>query len=80
MRHQMESVDSRRLRAGRSLKAALLVSALAFAVLLANLILAVPDASVVRVSLPARIALDDAQGEPELPRTSGSPWDEPDTT
>ena len=31
MRHQMESVDSRRLRAGRSLKAALLVSALAFA-------------------------------------------------
>ena len=56
------------------------VSALAFAVLLANLILAVPDASVVRVSLPARIALDDAQGEPELPRTSGSPWDEPDTT
>ena len=31
MRHLMESVYSRRLRAGRSLKAALLVSALAFA-------------------------------------------------
>lgn len=50
------------------------VAGLAFLVFVVNLLLAIPDACVVRSAVPERVAVDDGQGEPVAPDTAAGPW------
>ena len=50
------------------------VASLAFLVFAVNLLLAIPDACVVRSAVPERVAVDDGRGEPVAPDTTAGPW------